>query len=102
MPTASGTGSAGDFSSIPEFSPYDGDYESHWHFVDCYLNRILGYGLATEDLADRIATGALQLAGVCGWFETVLRWPGVTADLLEGKINRLTDAISLWYAPVSL
>ncbi|KAH9851876.1 hypothetical protein C2E23DRAFT_904021, partial [Lenzites betulinus] len=100
--TALGTDATGYFLSDPVFSLDDDEYESHWHFVDCYLNRILGYGLTTEELAVKITTGALQLTGICDWLETVLRWPGVTVDLLEGKIDRLKAALVLCSATLSL
>lgn len=75
----------------------DDEYESHWHLVDCTLNRALGYGIAPEELAERITTGTINLSGICEWLQTVLHWPGVTRDLLEGKMNRLKDALIIWY-----
>ena len=75
----------------------DDEYESHWHLVDCTLNRALGYGIAPEELAERITTGTINLSGICEWLQTVLHWPGVTRDLLEGKMNCLKDALIIWY-----
>lgn len=83
------------FKFTPVYVEDNDEFESHWHFVNCYLNRSLGFGLTPEELAEKIASGALHLEGVCDWLETVLGWPGVTFDLLEGKLARLKDALTL-------
>ncbi len=65
--------------------------------MDSYLNNALGYGLSAAELAERIRQGSLGLVTFCDWLQTVVRWPGVTMLLLEGKLARLSDALGLWY-----
>ncbi|KAL6299445.1 hypothetical protein BKA93DRAFT_829917 [Sparassis latifolia] len=82
------------FAIDPVLPVNNDEYESAWQFVDQVLNRVIGFGASDSDIAQLISRGPLGMDGLCRWIEVVLTWPGVSAELLEGKVNRLCRAMA--------
>ncbi|KAI0042726.1 hypothetical protein FA95DRAFT_1682348 [Auriscalpium vulgare] len=79
------------FSGEPR-SELDPDDEP-WEYVDKTLNVAIGYGVTSAQLADILRRGPLGLDALCNWLEKCVQDLDINAVLLEGKIQRLLDAI---------
>jgi hypothetical protein len=63
--------------------------------VDQALNVIIQYGKSVAAVVDIIWRGKLLMDGLCDWLETCISVYGISADLLEGKVQHLLDTMNL-------
>jgi hypothetical protein len=71
------------------------DTSEAWEHLDHVLNRLLGYGVDIEDIARCVRRGPLGVEGLVRYIRGFVVDYGVTGDLLEGKLDRLSKAIGL-------
>jgi hypothetical protein len=81
------------FSGAPFVDP--SEYEDPWEMVDKVLNGVIGYGMSVAAVSAIIRRGRFGMDGLCDWLETCISEYGINPDLLEGKVERLLDAMSL-------
>lgn len=83
------------FSGAP-FVDLD-EYDDAWEMVDRTLNGVIGYGMSVAAVSAIIRRGKFGMDGLCNWLETCISEYGINPELLEGKVDRLLDAINLLY-----
>jgi hypothetical protein len=71
------------------------DPSEAWEYLDPVLNRLLGYGVDVEEIAQRVRRGPLGVEGLTRYIRGFVVTYGVPGALLEGKLERLSDAIEL-------
>ncbi len=71
------------------------DPSEAWEHLDLGLNRLLGYGVDIEDIAQRVRRGPLGVEGLTWYIRSFVVDYGVAGALLEGKLERLSKAIEL-------
>jgi hypothetical protein len=81
------------FSGAPFVDP--NEYEDPWEMVDKTLNGVIGYGMSVAAVSAIIQRGRFGMDGLCDWLETCISEYGISPDLLEGKVQRLLDAMGL-------
>jgi hypothetical protein len=86
------------FSGDPRNSIVAGDdpWES---IVDPCLNRVIGYGVSTDQIAATIRRGPFGIEGFCRWIEICMVELKIAPELLEMKLERVFDALNLLYVP---
>ena len=63
--------------------------------VDKTLNSAIGYGMSVATVSAIIRQGRFGMDSLCNWLETCILEYGINPNLLEGKVQRLLDAMSL-------
>lgn len=71
------------------------DPSEAWEYLDPVLNRLLGYGVDIEDIAQRVRRGPLGVEGLTRYIKSFVVDYRITGALLEGKLERLLKAIEL-------
>jgi hypothetical protein len=71
------------------------DPSEAWEHLDRVLNRLLGYGIDIEDIAQRVRCGPLGIEGLTQYIRGFVVDYHITGVLLEGKLERLLKAIEL-------
>lgn len=71
------------------------DASEAWEHLDRELNRLLGYGVDIEEIAQRVRRGPLGVEGLTQYINGFVVNHGITGVLLEGKLERLSKAIEL-------
>jgi hypothetical protein len=71
------------------------EYEEPWKMVDKTLNGVIGYGMTVAAVSAIIHWGRFGMDSLCNWLEKCISEYKINPDLLEGKVQRLLDAISL-------
>ncbi|KAH9011001.1 hypothetical protein EDB84DRAFT_1681136 [Lactarius hengduanensis] len=71
------------------------DPSEAWEHLDRVLNRLLGFDIDIEKLAQRVRRGPLGVEGLTQYVRSFVVDYGVAAGLLEGKLGRLSKAIEL-------
>lgn len=66
-----------------------------WIYLDPILNNVLGFGKTAADIALSVRRGALGVEGVFMFLLACVEEIGIGAGLLEGKVERLCDALEL-------
>ncbi|KAG8944052.1 hypothetical protein FRC03_002201 [Tulasnella sp. 419] len=66
-----------------------------WETVDPVLNNLLGFGKTSAEISSMIRRGHYGMDGMCRFFEYLVCERGLNAGLLEGKVDRVMQAISL-------
>jgi hypothetical protein len=66
-----------------------------WENLDPLLNRIVGYGVTPEIISQRIRRGKYGMDGMFTWLKVCVEELNISEGLLEGKIERLIDAMIL-------
>jgi hypothetical protein len=64
-----------------------------WEMVDRTLNRTLGYGKTTSEIAALIRRGPLGIDGMVNWLRRAVFDLKINESLLEHKVRRLIDAM---------
>jgi hypothetical protein len=64
-----------------------------WEIIDPILNRVLGYGITLETVADDICRGEISVLALSRFFRYFVTEKGIKGGLLEGKIAILTAAL---------
>lgn len=70
--------------------------EEVWMYLDPVLNNVMGYNMTADTLAETIWHGPQGIHGVVTWLCACLDDIGIGEALLEGKMQRLGDALVLW------
>ena len=83
----------GQFARAPFVDP--SEYDDAWEMVDKTLNGAIGYGMSIAAVSAIIRRGRFGMDGLCDWLETCILEYGINPNLLEGKVQRLLDAMSL-------
>jgi hypothetical protein len=81
------------FARAPFVDP--SEYDDAWEMVDKTLNGAIGYGMSVAAVSAIIRRGRFGMDGLCDWLETCILEYGINPNLLEGKVQRLLDAMSL-------
>lgn len=72
--------------------------EDPWESViDSCLNRVIGFGASTCQIADIIRRGPFGIDGFCQWIEICLVELQISSELLEMRLERVFDALKLLY-----
>jgi len=66
-----------------------------WENLDPLLNQVIGYGATPETLSQRIRRGKFGMDGMYTWLKVCVEELNISEGLLEGKIERLIDAMLL-------
>jgi hypothetical protein len=66
--------------------------------IDPCLNRVIGFGVSTHQIADIIRRGPFGIDGFCRWIEICMLDLKISPELLEMKLERVFDALNLLYA----
>jgi hypothetical protein len=67
-----------------------------WEKLDPMLNKTIGYDASIEEISSRIRRGPLGLDGLVEFLLWFVENRGLKVELIEGKVERLLDAIELW------
>lgn len=67
-----------------------------WECLDPLLNRVIGADVKTVDIATFIRCGRLGMDGLFAWLLACVNDLKLSEGLLEGKIERLVEAMVLW------
>jgi hypothetical protein len=82
------------FSGDPRDSVVAG--EDPWEvFIDPSLNRVIGFGATTRQIADIVRRGRFGIDGFCKWIDICVVELRISPGLLEGKLERVFDALKL-------
>jgi hypothetical protein len=65
--------------------------------IDPCLNRVIGFGASTRQIADIIRRGPFGIDGFCQWIEICLVELEISPELLEMRLERVFDALKLLY-----
>ncbi|KAF7798313.1 hypothetical protein EIP86_009534, partial [Pleurotus ostreatoroseus] len=95
IPEGSPTDRIACFASSPAALIPDGEQLDAWEYLDPVLNNYIGYNTSIEDVAKELRRGAMGIDGLCDWLESCIRDFRIDPVLLEGKIERVIDAIKL-------
>lgn len=68
--------------------------------IDPSLNRVIGFGTSTRQIADMIRRGPLGIDGFCRWIEICMVELKISPELLEMRLERVFDALKLLYVPL--
>ena len=68
-----------------------------WENLDPVLNQVIGYGATPEIISQRIGRGKFGMDGMYSWLKVCVEELNISEGLLEGKIERLIDAMLLLY-----
>ncbi|KAN0137520.1 hypothetical protein V8E53_004571, partial [Lactarius tabidus] len=71
------------------------DPSEAWEHLNHGLNRLLGFGVEIEDIAQHIQHGPLGMEGLIGYIHGFVVDYSISGDLLEGKLERLSKAHDL-------
>lgn len=85
------------FSGDPRDS-IEADDDPWESVIDPCLNRVIGFGVSTRQIADLIRRGPYGIDGFCRWIEICMIELEVSPELLEMKLERIFDALGLLYA----
>ncbi|KAG8916076.1 hypothetical protein FRC02_004238 [Tulasnella sp. 418] len=66
-----------------------------WETVDPVLKNLLGFGKTSAEISSMIRRGHYGMDGMCRFFEYLVCERGLNVGLLEGKVDRVMQAISL-------
>ena len=92
IPIASDTDVLACFKDSPGLSVIPG--EDAWEtVVDPLLNRTIGFGRQTTEIAQFIRRGCFGMDGFCAWIEICINELGIDASLLEMRLERVFDAM---------
>ncbi|GJE96106.1 hypothetical protein PsYK624_122990 [Phanerochaete sordida] len=69
--------------------------EDVWEVLDQVLNNVIGYDTSTADVAGFIRRGPHGVDALCRWIEECIVDLKIAEALLEGKVNKVIDAIHL-------
>ena len=95
MPEATSSDEIAQFSISPlDILPAGSDA---WECLDPVLNRFLGYGIEKEALASKLRRGSLRVDGLLNWLSICIADIKIPQALLEGKVERIIEALDLWY-----
>ncbi|KAF8160309.1 hypothetical protein BJ912DRAFT_1151048 [Pholiota molesta] len=81
------------YSSLPVIDPDDD--EGPFHSIDSALNRIIGFGATAASLKPLIRRGQFGMDGLFRYLRVCIEDIKIEPVLLEGKIERLVDAMVL-------
>lgn len=81
------------FSSDPTFEVAEIDPDERWEYINKATDRVFGYGMSAQDLAPIIRRGIYGMDGVCTWLEICVNSLGIELVLLEGRIERMLEAM---------
>ena len=76
--------------------PANLDKEDAWEFLDPILNRFLGFDRTVESISEELQGGEMGLAAVIRYLKDFVTLYQIDRGLLEGKVQRLLDAIQMW------
>ena len=89
-------------TSTDELARFSGDLEEAsgicddpWEMIDQSLNAVLGYGRTTADIMGLVRRGPNGMDGLCNWLSVCITKLNIDLALLEGKVQRLLDAMAL-------
>ena len=71
------------------------DPSEAWEHLDRALNRLLGYGIDINEIAQRVRRGPWGIGGLTQYIRGFVVEYGIAGALLEGKLERLLKAIEL-------
>jgi hypothetical protein len=69
--------------------------------IDPSLNRVIGFGTSTRQIADMIRRGPLGIDGFCRWIEICMVELKISPELLEMRLERVFDALKLLYVSLT-
>ena len=81
--------------------PTDLAKDEAWEFLDPMLNHFLGFNRTTESIYNKLWGGARGLSAMVRYLEEFVGWYEIDGTLLEGKIQRLVNAIQTQYVAMS-
>jgi len=95
---------ASEFDEIAMFSgtvPTNLAKDEAWEFLDPMLNRFLGFNRTTDSIYNVLRGGASGLSAMVRYLEEFIGQYEIDGALLEGKIQRLMNAIQTQYVTLS-
>jgi hypothetical protein len=95
VPEAVATDALAAFSAAPAVDP--DDEEGPFRAIDSALNRVIGFGATSTSLKPLIRRGHFGMDGVFKYLRSCIEDIEIEPCLLEGKIERLVEAMILWY-----
>lgn len=87
--------------SAPPFADPDND-KGPFRAIDSALNHVIGFGTSPESLKTLILHGHFGMDGLFSYLKSCIEDIKIEPVLLEGKIERLIEAMVLWYALIYL
>ncbi|KAF7970371.1 hypothetical protein HWV62_24292 [Athelia sp. TMB] len=70
-------------------------FDDPWEMVDQALNSVIGFGKNEDEISRLVRRGPLGMDGLCNWLARCIAELKVDPILLEGKMQRLINAIQL-------
>jgi hypothetical protein len=95
VPEAVASDALAALSTPPAVDPDDD--EGPFRAIDSALNCVIGYGATPTSLKPLIRRGHLGMDGVFDYLKSCIEDIKIEPCLLEGKIERLIEAMVLWY-----
>ena len=68
-----------------------------WETVNPGLDRLLGFGRSSDDVALAVRGGEMGVKGFCDYLSYLVEEKGIGGGLLEGKVKVLIDALNKLY-----
>ena len=68
-----------------------------WETVNPGLDRFLGFGRSSDDVALAVRGGEMGVKGFCDYLSYLVEEKGIGGGLLEGKVKVLIDALNKLY-----
>ena len=78
----------------------DSDDDLWESVIDPTLNRVIGFGISTRQIADIIRRGPFGIDGFCQWIKICTVELKISPALLEMRLERVSDALKLLYVPL--
>jgi hypothetical protein len=86
------------FSGDPRDSIVADSDDDPWESViDPALNRVIGFGVSTRQIADIMRRGHFGIDGFCQWIKICMVELEISPALLEMRLERVFDALKLLY-----
>jgi hypothetical protein len=96
LPDASETD---EISVFAQHIPTDLAKDDAWEFLDPMLNRFLGFGRSVESISEDLRGGEMGLVAMTRYLKAFVGQYQIDIGLLEGKIQRLLEAIKMRCVP---
>jgi hypothetical protein len=77
-------------SPVDSIPPGEDAWES---VINPTLDRVIGFGKSTPEIASFIRRGPLGMDGFCNWITACIEDLGISTDILEGRLERVMQAM---------
>ena len=95
VPALPDASEADEITAFSQRIPTDLDKDDAWEYLDPMLNRFLGFDRSVERISEELRGGDMGLAAMMRYLKEFVGLYQIDIGLLEGKMQRLLEAIQL-------